>query len=112
MNDIDKDMYIQRYNNRLKEHGHDIKTLGWGGDKKRQFLRFKIAMELPDSIKSVLDIGCGFGDMGGEFLKKYYPNVKYTGIDINQSLIDEGKNKYPDLNLNCLDILNEDITGK
>lgn len=112
MNTIDKEMYIQRYNDRLKEYGHDIKTLGWGGDKERQFLRFQIAMELSSSIKSVLDVGCGFGDMGGDFLKNHYPHVKYTGIDINSSLIEEGKKKYPDLDIKCLDLLQDNITEK
>ena len=70
MNKFDKNAYIERYNTRLETYGHDIKTLGWGGDKARQFLRFQVSLELENflntsKIASVLDVACGFGDMGG-----------------------------------------------
>jgi len=116
MNIIDKQNYIKRYNERLKQYGYDIKTLGWGGDKKRQFLRFQIALELANftnkEIKSVLDVGCGFGDMGGDFMKKFYPNIKYKGVDINPILIKKGKEKYPFLDIECLDILECNLNEK
>lgn len=114
MNKLDKDLYIERYNNRLKSYGHDIKTLGWGGDKMRQFLRFTICLELEsflntNKINSILDVGCGFGDMGGEFIKNNYPHIKYTGVDINSELIEEGKKIYPNLDLRCLDIIEDNF---
>lgn len=114
MNPQDKDAYINRYNTRFQEFGYDIKTLGWGGDKNRQLLRFQIALEIEKflnnntKITSVLDVGCGFGDMG-VFLKKFYPDIKYTGIDINAALINEGLKLYPDFDLRCLDLLENNI---
>lgn len=117
MNEIDKNSYIERYSDRFKVYGHDIKTLGWGGDKKRQFLRFQTALELENfintnQVESILDIGCGFGDMGGEFLKNNFPEIKYVGIDINPLLIKEGKVRYPELDLRTLDILEDDLEEK
>ena len=119
MNKIDKNLYIQRYNNRLKTYGFDIKTLGWGGDKAKQFLRFQICLELnfflnknKNKINSILDVGCGFGCMGGGFMKDNYPHIKYTGIDINPKLIEEGKNKYPELDLRCMDIIEDNFDEK
>lgn len=117
MNELDRNLYIQRYNSRFSTFGHDIKTLGWGGDKNRQFLRFQISLELENfigsnKITSVLDVGCGFGDMGGEFMKNNYPHIKYTGIDINPKLIEEGKKKYPNIDLRCLDIIDGNFNEK
>ncbi|PID28831.1 MAG: hypothetical protein CSB55_03510 [Candidatus Cloacimonadota bacterium] len=111
MNKIDRKKYTERYNKRFNIYGFDLKTLGWGGDENRQKLRFKIALELENflqrgKIKSVLDVGCGFGDMGKYILEKC-ENISYTGVDINPLLIDEGKKKYPELNLKCLDILDD-----
>lgn len=115
MNDHDKLTYINRYNSRYDQFGFDIKTLGWGGDKNRQLLRFQIALEIEHflnntPIKSVLDVGCGFGDMG-IYLNSFYPDIKYIGIDINPTLIDEGLKKYPFLDLRCLDVLEHNIDG-
>lgn len=117
MNKFDKHLYIERYNNRLATYGHDIKTLGWGGDKARQFLRFQVCLELENflnsnKINSILDVGCGFGDMGGEFMKHNYPHIKYTGIDINSKLLEEGKRRYPDLDLRCIDIIEDSFDEK
>lgn len=102
MNPEDRAKYIARYNERLKTYGYDLKTLCWGGDRERQQTRFRVHMELryfvPREIGSVLDVGCGFGDMGN-YLETHYPHVKYTGIDINPSLIEEGKKRFPTLDL-------------
>ena len=102
MNPADRAKYIARYNERLKTYGYHLKTLGWGGDRERQEKRFQVLMELQHfvsrEIKSVLDVGCGFGDMGN-YLATRYPHVQYTGIDINPLLIDEGKKRFPALDL-------------
>ena len=45
--------------------------------------------------------------MGGGFMQANYPHIKYTGIDINSNLIEEGKKKYPKLDLRHQDILEE-----
>ena len=112
MNEIDKKECIQRYNNRLKRFGYKPETLGWAGGKERQYLRFKALMDiqkfLPYKIKSVLDVGCGFGDMG-EFLRNNYSDIKYCGIDINEELIKVGKNKFKKLDLRVGDILEDEI---
>lgn len=113
MNEIDKKSYMERYNKRLQEFSYSPKTLGWSDDKEKQLLRFKIALEsslfTKRKINSVLDIGCGFGDMGGLLMKNDYPNLIYTGIDINENLINKGKELYPELDLRVGNILEMDI---
>ena len=46
MNKKDNNYYTERYNKRFKLYGYDIRTLGWGGDKTRQELRFEVAMNI------------------------------------------------------------------
>ena len=107
MNPIDKEMTISRYAKRFEKFGHDVRTLGWGGGIERQQLRFDIIMEsqnfISTPIKTVLDVGCGFGDMGA-YLNKTHPNINYTGIDINPLLIQEGLTRFPGVNLICADV--------
>jgi 2-polyprenyl-3-methyl-5-hydroxy-6-metoxy-1,4-benzoquinol methylase len=49
----------------------------------------------------ILDAGCGFGRNMHWFCKNGY-NI--TGIDVNESAIDELKIKYPNLRANCLQV--------
>ena len=94
LNDIDRKKYLDRYNARLSEYGYDPRTLGWGGGKDRQSVRFKNLLGVADyistEVSSVLDVGCGFGDLSF-FLESFLSSVKYTGLDINKSLIDMAK---------------------
>lgn len=98
----DKEKYIQRYSERLKSFGHDPKTLGWGGGRDRQKLRFSIACELAllcdVRVEAVLDVGCGFGDLGN-YIAEHYLNWSYLGIDINGELVSEALTRYPNLDL-------------
>jgi SAM-dependent methyltransferase len=44
-------------------------------------------------VETVLDIGCGRGDFG-DYLLSRHPNVKYTGLDLNDFMIQIGNDKY------------------
>jgi SAM-dependent methyltransferase len=93
MNPEDRDLWIARYNERFELFGVSTESLGWGGGRERQNLRFKIALEFlmfsPKPVKSILDVGCGFGDLG-KWLNEHYPKISYTGIDINPNLVEAG----------------------
>jgi SAM-dependent methyltransferase len=84
---------IQRYNNRLNEHGITENALGWG-NKGRSNLRFSILcseFDLEDSI--ILDFGCGFGDLYNYVKDNVTSNFKYIGIDINEKFINIAKER-------------------
>ena len=47
MNNLDKEKYISRYNERLEEFGYDPRSLGWGtGGIERQHIRFRNLLEI------------------------------------------------------------------
>ena len=97
MNKQDLEDYLARYNNRLNSYGYDPRSLGWGGGKERQNLRFDKTLNFINftiqPIHSILDVGCGFGDLGN-WLSSHFPNIHYTGIDINSNLIEIGKRRF------------------
>jgi len=104
MNHKEKNEVIKRYSDRLEEYGTHPKTLGW--DKERHFLRYQILLsEWNLKGASLLDVGCGFGDMYA-FTVENNLQVAYTGVDINQDLIDAGKEKYPEAHLKAKDVIN------
>jgi len=110
--DSDKKDMIQQYVSQFTKYGHDIRSLLWGGKKNRQFLRFKILTEIGNlSGSSVLDVGCGFGDMY-DFLKVNFKDIYYTGVDIVPDFIKIAHKEYFNVDFRVLDILNDPIKEK
>ena len=109
MNELDKRLYISRYDAWLSTHGDNPKSLGWSGGIEKQYIRFKAHSELPIKKEdSVLDIGCGFGDLYG-FLRKKNHKGDYLGLDINPNLLAVAKSKHKNISIRKLDILEDKI---
>jgi SAM-dependent methyltransferase len=91
---------INKYSNSYKEHGYSPKALGW--DKGRQDIRFEVLLSFfKCQGKSILDIGCGFGDIN-RVLSRQAISYNYTGIDLVSELIVEGQRHYPQKNIRFL----------
>lgn len=71
-----------------KETG--VRSLGWSNEHTQK-IRFKILMEISglEITDSVLDVGCGHGD-----LSYYFDD--YLGIDLRNSAIITAREKYED----------------
>jgi SAM-dependent methyltransferase len=102
MNPADREAYQKRYTERLARFGHDPRTLGW--DKGKQRERFEALTRLVpvEKLGSVLDVGCGFGDLL-PYLKEKGFGGAYTGIDFVPELIEVGRQAYPDARLEVAD---------
>lgn len=84
---------IDYYKSKFKKHGYSPKSLGW--DKGKQDLRFFSLTNRFDLQKfSILDIGCGFGDLNAYFVKNDISNYEYLGIDIVDDFIEEASKRY------------------
>jgi len=70
-------------------------VVGYNTTAEQQFLFQNLIMGLDATSFSVLDIGCGRGDLYG-FLKELWPDhlFGYTGIDMNPIMCDLGREKY------------------
>jgi len=103
VNTSEKDIMIGRYENRFAEFGRSVKSLGWGNEES-QNLRFQVLSEIGDLLnKSVLDVGCGFGDLYG-FLSEKVGQTEYLGVDVVESFILEGRGLYPKASFEMMDI--------
>ncbi len=87
---------------------HSQSAVAWfdGGQETRFRELVKI---LPDKRApySLLDVGCGMGDMGDYLLKKGFHRIVYTGIDALDEMVESGRRKYPGITLMKQEFLNE-----
>lgn len=89
---------IERYNRRLELKGAGAFALGWG-KKHFQIKRFDDLLHAVGAErlknKTILDIGCGFGDLYDFFKNKKITIKKYIGTDINENFIRVAKTSIP-----------------
>ncbi len=96
MNPNERRTAIERYDRRLAEFGPTERALGWGA-KGRSRIRFEVLAAQWDLRDArVLDVGCGFGDLYGYLRERGADGVRYTGVDINPSLLAVARERYPD----------------
>jgi 2-polyprenyl-3-methyl-5-hydroxy-6-metoxy-1,4-benzoquinol methylase len=85
---------IEKYRRAYSQHGYSPTALGW--DKGRQDIRFEVLLSFFECRgKSILDIGCGFGDLNRVLSQNIAEDYSYTGVDLVSELIDEGRHQYP-----------------
>ena len=93
LNQIDYSEYIDIYTRRYEKFGYSPVTLGWNTGK--QDIRFNLLRNGFDLEGcSILDIGCGFGDLN-RFLQSRYSSYSYVGVDLVPSLISKARELYP-----------------
>lgn len=98
-----KEIYDDSYN----KYGNCSKAVLWG-DVQTQYLRFKeIINFIPlEKDSSILDVGCGIADFY-KFLNFNGFTGKYTGYDINENLLEQGRKNYPQIDLKNINILDD-----
>jgi SAM-dependent methyltransferase len=88
MSVLDNAAVCRFHNARIQEFGvSSVESLGWRTEKS-QFIRFKALAEIGDMTDcSVMDIGCGHGDLK-PYLDSLYAGVRYFGIDQMSAFLD------------------------
>lgn len=102
---------LKHYQKNFQKYGVDAKALSWAG-RGAAHQRFRaIWKEIDFNNKSVLDVGCGFGEMA-KFLRKRYVGVKYKGVDIVPEFVKEAKKRYPFYEFQQRDYFNDPMEEK
>lgn len=103
----EKQHVIDRYAERLRRLGPEVEALGWR-DRAQQELRFAVlaAGSGIRSGQSVLDIGCGFGDLY-DYLTSQGIEVDYTGCDISPDVLSVARERHGALKFEQRDVLTE-----
>lgn len=100
---------IERYSDRYRKLGDHVRTLGWGSIEQQQYRFDQVLKAVAVIDKSVLDIGCGFGDFIIHCEKVGCRPTSYTGWDINPDLIEEAANKNPGHSFSVFNLADKEI---
>lgn len=77
----------------IQRFGYDPRGLGWKS-KQSQHQRFKVLSQGLETVSSILDVGCGFGDFY-DYVRAQGFSGTYLGIDGLKSVIDMAQQAYP-----------------
>jgi SAM-dependent methyltransferase len=89
---------VDYYQALIARHGHSALACDYGHPAS-QLIKFETLAAVCDhSNRSILDVGCGFGDYG-KFLLQRYPGCRYSGVDITADMIRYGQTAHPGLEL-------------
>ncbi len=114
-----KEKIAKYFEGLLEQHGDHYLSLDWKS-KESQLVRFFVLLDMiPFSRKevdfSILDVGCGIGHfyefLGSNGLIKKL-KIRYAGIDISKKMVDFAQKKFPGVDFQVVDLINDKFSKK
>ncbi len=99
MDAVQRQRILSAQRDAWRRHGYHPNALLWSS-REVQERRFQVLFEMSglQAGDSLLDVGCGFGDLAGWVERQGMP-VNYTGIDLSPELLEEGRRRFPGIDL-------------
>lgn len=98
-----REVYKTYFEDRFQKYGEDVRTL-WGNEKA-QLDRFAVLSKIGNlQEKSILDVGCGFGDLFGYLRSNRIRLTDYLGIDFVEEIISVARIHYPEARFSRQDL--------
>jgi cyclopropane fatty-acyl-phospholipid synthase-like methyltransferase len=95
----------QIYDSWVTSSGNNIHSVGWFSRETQQ-KRFEVLSSIIDlSGSSLLDVGCGLGDLY-KYLSDKAVKCEYRGIDVSCEMISHAKDNYPKAKFEQIDLSN------
>lgn len=91
---MSKNRVRSNYQKSLKKYGFCPKALQWRTRSAARARYKNLVCDINFEKKSILDVGCGFGDII-PFIGKKAQRFSYTGVDLVPEFIKFAQNKYP-----------------
>lgn len=102
------DAVAAHFSGLLARHGAKPQALDWSGAES-QHVRFAALAQVGElEGSSLLDVGCGLGDLLG-WLDKQGLTVDYLGLDLTPGLVDEARRRHPGADIRKGGLLGSDF---
>ena len=98
---------IDHYESCLAEYGDSHLGVDWP-NKQDAEKRYQVMLEvIRDDRKglTLLDFGCGASHLYGYIRDNEFSGLEYHGLDISPAFYTLSRNKYPETNYYCMDVL-------
>src|SRR5262245_18456396 len=90
----DDESTVAYFTRLVERHGTDPRALDWGS-RESQRLRFAVLAGVgPLGGASVLDVGCGQGDLL-DWLRESGIDAQYAGVDITPPMVEVARRRFP-----------------
>ena len=106
----DVNRVVQRYQQRIAEHGPTFASLNSGSEEKQAIRQWVHASALRGNRPSILEVGCGLGDFY-KYLIRHKRDCTYHGYDIVPEYIAECRREYSQTNFEVRNIFVDGIDG-
>ena len=106
----DVSQVIQRYQQRIAQHGPTFASLNSGSEEKQAIRQWVHASALRGDRPSILEIGCGLGDFY-KYLSRQKRDCAYHGYDIVPEYITECRRELPQAKFEVRNIFIDGIDG-
>jgi SAM-dependent methyltransferase len=106
----DVSLVIQRYQQRIAEHGATFESLNSGSEEKQAMRQWVHSSALRGERPSILEVGCGLGDFY-KYLIAQKLDCSYYGYDIVPEYIAECRRVYPQAGFEARNIFLDGIDG-
>lgn len=96
------------YHAAISDHGFTPKGLRWHSLYSQEIRFEQLLSFVPDDALSIVDAGCGFGDLCVYARKQKHRTFAYTGLDMLEVMVDEAHRRTGETILLC-DILRDPL---
>ena len=101
---------LNRYQQRIAEHGPTFASLNSGNEQKQALRHGVLASALRGAKPSILEVGCGLADFY-RYLVQHRQECSYSGYDIVPEYIAECRQTYPQAEFELRNIFVDGIEG-
>ena len=99
---------IKSYRRSFEKYDGGIQSLQWTSYKSAALRFANLVKDVNLDNRSVLDVGCGFGDLV-PFIASKTLHFEYTGVDLMNEFIAEAKKRYPEFEFKAADFFSQSL---
>ena len=101
---------VRHYEACLEKHGDSHLGVDWPNAEDAK-LRYRVMLDLiqrsGERPVTLLDFGCGTSGLLDYMREERVEGVAYSGLDVSPKFIEVARNKYPDVEYFCMDVLDD-----